>query len=112
MILEKYGAADGLVLTSKNEGTPVSILESFACRIPVVSTSRWSCRSIGSNNERGIGVIRDKHKIAEAMNDILGSDVELEARLTTAEEFVRKNYSVDRLVGDLNQLYRSSLVSK
>jgi len=33
-----YGALDGVVLTSRNEGTPVALIEAMAARKPVIST--------------------------------------------------------------------------
>ena len=69
-----YGALDYLVLTSKNEGTPVSILEAFAAEIPVISTAVGGVVDIIGNNERGYLVDDNPEEFAEEYANILKVD--------------------------------------
>jgi glycosyltransferase involved in cell wall biosynthesis len=102
-----YGALDYLVLTSKNEGTPVSILESFAAEIPVISTPAGGVVDIIGNDERGYLVEADKEKLAEAYSNILIADNN--DKIIKAKEFVESNYSIDSLVNNIDTLYKNLL---
>lgn len=99
-----YGALDFLVLTSKNEGTPVSILEAFACKIPVVSTAVGGVIDLIGKNERGIIAKEDCKDLAKKYKYALINN--LEDIVTNAKEFVEKNYSIENLVDKIDKLYR------
>jgi len=99
-----YGALDFLVLTSKNEGTPVSILEAFACKIPVISTAVGGVVDLIGENERGILAKEDAKDLAKKYKYALENN--LENIVTSAKEFVEKNYSIENLVDKVDKLYR------
>ena len=99
-----YGALDFLVLTSKNEGTPVSILEAFACRIPVISTAVGGVVDLIGKNERGIIAKEDCKDLAKKYKYALENN--LEDIVTNAKKFVEKNYSIENLVDKTDKLYR------
>jgi glycosyltransferase involved in cell wall biosynthesis len=105
-----YGALDYLVLTSKNEGTPVSILESFAAEIPVISTPAGGVVDIIGKNERGYLVEADKEKLAKTYSNILISDSK--DKIVKAKEFVESNYSIESLVNNIDTLYKNLLEIK
>lgn len=72
-VREYYGRMDMTILTSISEGQPLTILESFAARKPVVSTDVGNCRGLifGENDDYGAAgiVTRIMHveEIAEAI---------------------------------------------
>lgn len=104
-----YGALDYLVLTSKNEGTPVSILEAFAARIPVCSTAVGGVVDLlGENEERGL-LVRERtaEEISKKWNEMVTQSPG--TRVEAAFNFVQKNYSVKRLLTDLDALYTELL---
>lgn len=103
---EIYGALDYLVLTSKNEGTPVSILEAFASKIPVVSTSVGGVVDIvGLQNERALLAKQDAKDLAKQYKTLLNEDPSI--RVEKAYIYVKENYSIDNLVNKVDQLYKS-----
>lgn len=103
---EIYGALDYLVLTSKNEGTPVSILEAFAAKIPVVSTSVGGVVDIvGKNEERGLLAGQNASDLALLYCRLLKEDNS--KRVNQAFDFVHQNYSIENLVTKMDQLYKS-----
>lgn len=100
-----YGALDYLVLTSNNEGTPVSILETFACGIPVVSTSVGGVVDLIGNNERGLLVNSNHIQIADAYLQMLREDHAVTTK--RAREFVEEHYTVAGLVRKVGNLYQN-----
>lgn len=72
-VREYYGRMDMTILTSISEGQPLTILESFASRKPVIATDVGNCRGLilGENDDYGpAGIVtRIMHveEIAQAM---------------------------------------------
>ncbi len=105
-----YGAADVVALTSANEGTPVSLIESLAAGTAAVSTDVGGVRDVVRDGETGLLVpMGDVEAIASAF-ERLALDPGLRKRLAhTAQSDVRKRYSVERLLDDMDACYRSLL---
>jgi|SRR5579862_8405783 len=108
-----YFASDVVVLTSDNEGTPVSLIEAQAAAVPVVGTDVGGVRSAVREGETGL-VARpdDVAGIAQSVDRLL-RDPELAARLARAgRESVSRQFATDRLVEDLDHLYRGLLQAR
>jgi glycosyltransferase involved in cell wall biosynthesis len=105
-----YAASDGVVLTSANEGTPVSVIEAQAAGLPVVSTDVGGVRDIVADGSSGFVVpAGDVEALAERLGRIV-ADPELRARLgDEGRARAGTRYSVPRLVHDVDQLYRELL---
>jgi glycosyltransferase involved in cell wall biosynthesis len=108
-----YGACDLVALSSSNEGTPVSLIEALAASTPVVSTDVGGVRDVVRDGETGLLVPPgDVHALADAFARF-AEDASLRERLAgagRADAF--HNYSVDRLVDDVDGLYRRLLAEK
>jgi glycosyltransferase involved in cell wall biosynthesis len=104
-------ASDVVVLTSDNEGTPVSLIEAQAAAVPVVSTEVGGVRSVVRHGETGLlAACDDVPSLARAVASIL-DDRELAARLSSAgRKHAKAAFSVTRLVEDHDELYRRLLV--
>jgi glycosyltransferase involved in cell wall biosynthesis len=100
-------ASDVVVLTSDNEGTPVSLIEAQAAAVPVVGTDVGGVRSAVCDGETGLVVNPgDDGRLAAVVTAILEDDA-LAARLGRAgREHAVGSFSVERLVDDLDGLYR------
>ena len=100
-----YGALDYLVLTSKNEGTPVCILEAFAAEIPVISTPAGGVVDLLGNNERGLIAQPTASDLALQYQYALDHDLtEMTAR---AKQFVFSKYTLEKLTDNLENLYQN-----
>jgi glycosyltransferase involved in cell wall biosynthesis len=103
-------ASDVVVLTSDNEGTPVSLIEAQAAGVPVVSTAVGGVASVVADGETGFVVeVRDEpalgREMAGAVRRIL-SDGRLAAGMRAAGPARAAGFSLDELVGALDGLYR------
>ncbi|MGN6799134.1 MAG: glycosyltransferase [Gaiellaceae bacterium] len=105
-----YAAADIVALTSANEGTPVTLIEALASGTPTVSTDVGGVRDVVRDGESGLLVpAGDIPSIASALERLAG-DAELRGRFGAAgRAAVREKYSVDRLLDDVDGLYRRLL---
>ena len=105
-----YSAFDAMILPSGNEGTPVSAMESLAAGRPVVATRVGGVPDVVRDGEDGFlvepGAVDD---LAERLAR-LARDADLRRRMGDAgRERVLPRYSVDRLVDDVDTLYRTLL---
>lgn len=102
-------ASDAVVLSSDNEGTPVSLIEAAASARPVVATDVGGVRDVVTK-ETGIVVpAGEATALAEAMSRLAG-DSELRLMMgSRAREHALAGFSVTRLVGDIDSLYRELL---
>jgi glycosyltransferase involved in cell wall biosynthesis len=105
-----YRAFDAMILPSANEGTPVVVIEALAAGCPVVATSVGGVPDVVREGVDGFLVPpRDTEALAERLVR-LAEDPELRARMGAAgRESVPSRYAVERLVGDIDELYRSLL---
>jgi glycosyltransferase involved in cell wall biosynthesis len=105
-----YAAFDALVLPSSNEGTPVSAIEALAAGRPVVATRVGGVPDVVQEGEDGFlvepGATGD---LADRLAE-LARDPELRERMGRAgRERVLPRYAVERLVDDVDRLYRALL---
>ena len=104
-------AADMVVLTSDNEGTPLSLIQAGMAGIPVVSTDVGSVPEVVLQGVTGIVTPLDIQKIADALEK-LSLDTELRNKLgAAAQDFTLANFGVKRLVRDHEELYRRLLTN-
>ena len=104
-------AADIVVLTSDNEGTPLSLIQAGMAGLPVVTTNVGSVPEVVLNNLTGIITGLDVQQIADALEN-LTNNPGLRAQLGyAAQEFTLANFGVQRLVRDHEELYKKLLAS-
>ena len=101
---------DIVMLTSLNEGTPVSLIEAQASNKPIVSTRVGGIENVvvpGSTallSESG-----DAAGLADQLSLLIEDDARRQAMGVGGWQHVRDRYHYSRLVGDTAQLYRSLL---
>jgi glycosyltransferase involved in cell wall biosynthesis len=107
-----YSAFDAMILPSGNEGTPVSAMESLAAGRPVVATRVGGVPDVVRDGEDGFLVeLGDVPELASALAR-LADDPELRTRMGEAGRArVLPRYAVQRLVDDVDRLYRSLLAA-
>ena len=113
-----YAGLDIVALTSLNEGTPLSLIEAMAARLPCISTAVGGVGDLlGAAEtemdgftvcERGVSVSSRRAEdfcsglIYLAKNEKLRKELE-----TRGTAFAVAEYSKERLIGDIKSLYRS-----
>jgi glycosyltransferase involved in cell wall biosynthesis len=105
-------AADIIVLTSDNEGTPLSLIQAGMAGLPVVTTNVGSVPEVVLDGVTGIVTALGVKEIADALEKLF-LDKDLRHRLgNKAQEFTLANFGVERLVHDHEELYKKLLSSQ
>ena len=103
-----YAAADCMVLTSDNEGMPVTLIEGAMAGVPSVTTDVGSAREVVLDGVTGLVVESDATAIAEGLVRLLDDD--LRNRMgAAARERAETEFGTKRFIVDHETLYESLL---
>lgn len=101
-----YAATDVFALTSRNEGTPVALIEAMASGVPGVATNVGGVPTVIADSSMGALVeLDDDAAFVDGVMQLLDAgrrgDVSAQARAHVLARFDSR-----RLVGDIDRLYR------
>ena len=102
-------ASDVVALTSDNEGTPVCLIEAQAAAVPVVTTEVGGVRTVVRDGETGRVVGTDVSELANAVGKLLENESLRQHWGRAGREHALASFSAERLVDDIEALYRSRL---
>jgi glycosyltransferase involved in cell wall biosynthesis len=113
-----YPALDVVALTSKNEGTPLTLIEAMANGRPVIATAVGGVVDLLGNPQppdqttayvvcqRGISApVNSAKAFAMGLDRLVDDEALRHALAESGREFVAQNYSKQRLLDDVNSLY-------
>ncbi len=100
-----HAASDLVVLTSDNEGMPVSLIEAAVAGRAVVATGVGSTREVVVHEETGLVTSTSVDDVTAAVARLLADPVERARLATAAAERARREFSRERLVADTERLY-------
>lgn len=99
-------AADIFVLSSRQEGFPITILEAMAAGRPIVATDVGGCAEAVVHGETGLIVPpEDPPALAEAIASLLADPERARAMGKAGRERVQREFTVDRMVEQHLELY-------
>ena len=105
-----YGDLDVVVNCSRNEGTPVALIEAMAAARPVVATRVGGTPDLLGEGRRGRLVPPgDPAALAAGILDALAGGEAVAARAREGQAYVLAHHSSRRLVDDVDALYRELL---
>lgn len=105
-------AADIVILTSDNEGTPLSLIQAGMAGLPVIATRVGSVLEIVLDGTTGIITGLDAQELANALEK-LANNSDLRSQLgTAAQKFTVANFGVERLVHDHEKIYKWLLANQ
>jgi glycosyltransferase involved in cell wall biosynthesis len=105
-------AADIVVLTSDNEGTPLSLIQAGMAGLPVVTTRVGSVPEVVLDGITGIVTGLDVQEVADALEKLANSSDLRDRMGAAAKEFTLANFGVKRLVHDHEVLYKKLLANR
>ena len=105
-------AAHLVVLTSDNEGTPLSLIQAGMAGLPVVTTRVGSVPEVVLDGTTGIIAGLDVQEVADALEKLANSNDLRDRMGAAAKEFTLANFGVKRLVHDHEELYKKLLANR
>ena len=102
-----YAAADVTVLTSDNEGMPVSLIEAASVGCPAVTTRVGSAAEVVLDGATGAVTALDAGALADATLAILQDPAGRARMAQAAIAHAHASFSAERLVSDIAALYES-----
>ena len=120
--LRVYADIDLLTLTSRNEGTPLAMLEAMASGRAIVASDVGGVRDlmsgegiaseVGTHFDNGIVTPLDTKKLADGVKFYADNPLTAKASGSAGREWVRDRFSQYRLADDLEKLYAEVAVQK
>ena len=107
---EVNAGVDIIALTSKNEGTPVSLIEAQASNKPIVSTNVGGIEDIVKINETALlSESMDQDKFNQNLLELVNNEALRSRMAKQGLEFVQHRFHYNRLVEDFDRHYSSLL---
>ena len=103
-----YSDLDVLVISSVNEGTPVTVIEALAAGCPVVATAVGGVPDLLDHGKLGKLVEQDATALTSGVVETLNNPPDG----GEAQALMVDRYGIERLVKDLDGLYRGILAKK
>ncbi len=105
-----FGDLDVVVNSSRNEGTPVSLIEALAAGRPVVATRVGGTPDLLRDGAHGSLVPpADPQALATAILQALEAPAEMPARARRGQAHVLAQHDIARLLDDIDALYRERM---
>jgi len=102
-----YAATDVFLLTSRNEGTPVALIESMAAGCAAVATEVGGVADVIATPEVGLlAPSGDAASLAGHVAVLLGDGAKRRAMGDAGRRLALARYGIDRLVADVRALYQ------
>lgn len=106
-------AMDIVCLTSKNEGTPVSLIEAQAANIPVISTNVGGVKDIVRNLETGIVVEERRQSLyADQLLELINDEKKRSELSQNGWNHVEERFHYTTLVSNMDKYYKRLLREK
>jgi glycosyltransferase involved in cell wall biosynthesis len=102
-----YASANLVLLTSDNEGMPVTLIEAALCGVPAVATDVGSTGEVVVNGQTGVTVPADVGSLVDAVRTLVADEDRCLALGRAARRRAGDVFSVERMAAAHVELYRS-----
>lgn len=101
---------DIFVMPSIQEGLGLAIMEAMAAGKAIVATNVGGIKNLIKNNETGILVASsDSRALADAIIDLLKDSSKAKALGTCAQDFIKREFTLEKMISKTEALYKSLL---
>jgi glycosyltransferase involved in cell wall biosynthesis len=98
---------DLMLLTSDNEGTPLSLIQAQMAGIPVIATNVGSVSEVMIDGETGLLCGESSEAVIEAVRQLITDDKRISRMGQKAKTFANSRFSIEQLTSSHEQLYLS-----
>jgi glycosyltransferase involved in cell wall biosynthesis len=96
-----------MLLTSDNEGTPLSLIQAQMAGIPVIATNVGSVSEVMIDGETGLLCGESSEAVIEAVRQLITDDKRISRMGQKAKTFANSRFSIEQLTSSHEQLYLS-----
>jgi len=107
-----FPAFDLFVLSSRTEGTPITLFEAMAAQVPVVATAVGGVPAIVSEAEVLLVPPGDSRGLAAAIERALANRGESAARARVARARLEREFGLDRWIERYEAVYRAAIARR
>ena len=108
-----YAAMDAFASSSRIEGLPLAVLESWAAGLPVVSTAVGGVPKLVKHGETGLLVpFDDVPALRDALRTVLSDPAKARSMAEAGQRLVREQYSLERMATEYERHYESLVVER
>ena len=100
-------AFDLIVISSRTEGTPMSLLEAMAAGVPVVTAAVGGIPDVVTGSEALLVQPGNAVALAAAIREARASSQDMSQRAIRAEEVLATRFSIDLLLSRYEEVYRT-----
>lgn len=97
---------DILAISSQNEGTPMSVIEAFAAGVVVAGTKAGGVVDLLADGRGLLSEIGDARALAENILRYIRDPALADATRDRALEYARKEYALERMIRETEEIYR------
>ncbi|GHA43892.1 hypothetical protein GCM10007103_26380 [Salinimicrobium marinum] len=99
---------DLFMISSETEGLPLSVLEAFACKVPVVATAAGGTGEAVIHEHTGmISPVKDAASLAENVKKVLENNQLKDFMVANAFDLVHEKFSLEVMQKNYYELYKS-----
>jgi len=102
---EVLSEIDILVITSDNEGTPLTVMEASFAGVPCISTNVGAISEIIKNNVNGMVVENSVKALVESTLTLINDPNLLTSLRNTSKDYALENFSMKRYVEQIKVIY-------
>lgn len=102
-------ASDAMLLTSDNEGTPLSLIQAGMAGLPVVSTNVGSVSEVVADGTTGFLTDTSPHSLADSLLTLQSDNSLATSMGEDGKQFAEERFGVARLVRDHEEMYAAIL---
>ena len=102
-----FSAFDAFVLSSHSEGTPITVLEAMAARVPIVATRVGGVPAMLEKTDATLVAPRDPAALAGAIANVIAHQESSAAMTERAAERLASHYSLEPWLSAHEQIYRT-----
>ena len=105
-VAEIFAASEVAILTSDNEGIPLTLIQAAQAGLPIVATNVGSIHDIVVDGETGVLTAPNGNALAAAITGLLANSKQMHNFGSAGQARAKEFFSISRMISDHSHLYK------